>query len=239
MTDQTVGAQPEGATGPPAAELATRGFIGRPWPTILAATFAGLFAMSLSFMVALPILVSMVALFAGILLVFGFRTGDMRYRLTADGLQRSFRPLAARFFHLPGREQTFRFDQMRFYRRDRDWSRYRVQEVESLTIGVRRPPYRIVIHDMIDKAEFGAFADRFEQLAARDITEIPRKPGFYQSVWAMLLTALFAVIAVVLILLFAIGMLNPTGIFRLLVVIIPGVIYMAWRVTAAHRRSSD
>jgi hypothetical protein len=177
----------------------------------------------------------MVALFAGILLVFGFRTGDMHYRLTEEGLYRSFRPLAARFLNLSGREQTFGFADMRFYRRDRDWSRYRAEEVESLVVGVRKPPYRVVIHDMIDKAAFGAFADRFEALARRVARPVERRPGFYQTIWAKLLTAVFAVMAIALIAAFLAGMLGPTGIFRLLIVIIPGVIYMGWRVLRGPR----
>lgn len=236
MSDEAIGAPSAGSVASPVTELATRGFVGRPWPTILTATVAGLFAMSVTFAFGLPILLSMVGLFAGILLVLGFRAGDMAYRLTDDGLHRSFRPLAASTFGLRGREQVFRFDDMRFYRRDRDWSRYRMQEIESLTIGVRQWPYRVVIHDMIDKAAFGAFADRFEQLAGRAGTEIPRKPGFYQSIWAKLLTAVFAVMAVALILALAFGLLSLTGIFRLLIVIIPGVIYMTWRVFAPRRK---
>lgn len=224
-TDQSGGAR---------ATLETRGFIGRPGPTILAATGAGLLGMWISFAFDPPIVVSMAALFAGILLVLGFRAGEMRYRLTGAGLSRSFRPLLARYLRLPGREQSFRFDEMRFYRRDRDWSRYRAEEVESLTIGVRRPPFRVVIHDMIDKGAFGAFADRFEQLAGQAETVVARRPGFYQSIRALLLTAVFAVMAAGLLAAFFANMIGPTGIFRLLIVIIPGVIYMGWRVVRAR-----
>lgn len=221
------------------ATLATRGFVGRPAPTIAAATAAGLFAMSISFAFEPPILVPMVALVAGILLVLGFRAGDMRYRLTADGLHRSFRPLAAGVFGLAGREQSFGFDAMRFYRRDRDWSRYRAEEIETLTIGLRRPPFRIAIHDMMGKAAFDAFADRFEELAAgREAAgagAIERRPGFYQSIWAKLITVVFAIAAVGLTIAFFAGLLSPTGVFRLLIVIIPGVIYMGWRVLNARK----
>ncbi|MEP0322661.1 hypothetical protein [Bauldia litoralis] len=216
------------------ADLATRGFIGRPGPTILAATGMGLLAMTLSFAFDSPMLVSMAALFAGILLVLGIRAGDMRYRLTGEGLGRSFRPLLWRYLGLRSREQFFRFSDMRFFRRDRDWSRYRAEEVESVTIGVRRPPFRVVIHDMIDKPSFGAFADVFERLAGQGETFVERRPGFYESVWAILLTALFVAVAVVLIGFFVAGALSPTGVFRLLIVIIPGVIYMVWRVSSAR-----
>ncbi|MCB1486485.1 MAG: hypothetical protein KDJ88_03390 [Bauldia sp.] len=238
-TGETIGEQSAAAGDQQSgaeAELLTRGFIGRPWPTILLATFAGMLTMSVAILAGLPMIVSTAALFVGIFLVFGFRTGDMGYRLTPEGLARSFRPLAARLVKLPGRKQSFRFEDMRFYRRDRDWSRYRAQEVESLVIGVRKPPYRIVIHDMIDKAAFGEFADLFESFAARAPRPVERRPGFYQTIWAKLVTLVFAVFAVALVAAFFAGILSPTGIFRLLIVIIPGVIYMAWRVTRGRRQ---
>lgn len=254
---------PAGAFPPKAARIAgpgapdvlvslqTRGFIGRPGRTILFATVAGMFAMSVTFAFSPPFFVPMAGLIGGIMLVYGFRTGDMRYTLTNEGLNRSFRPLAARVFGLKGREQSFRFDEIRYYRRDRDWARYRAEEVESLKLAVSRPPYRIVITDMLGKDAFADFADIFEALAAGQRREtgagakgqavggkvpvIERRPGFYQTIWAKLLTAVFAIMAIALIVAFLAGMLSPTGVFRLLIVIIPGVIYMGWRVLRGRR----
>jgi len=211
------------------AEFEARGFVGRPGLTITVAATAGLFAMAISFAFEPPVTVSMLALVAGVLLVLGFRAGDTRYRLTAAGIHRSFRPLAASLFRLPVRAQFFPLTDIRFYRRERDWSRYRAEEVESLTLALRRPPYRMVIHDMADRPGFLAFADRFEELAANDQAPIRRKPGFYQTGWAKGITVVFAALAAGLVVLFAMGMLGPTAVFRLLVVIVPGVLYMAYR----------
>jgi hypothetical protein len=204
------------------AELSTRGFVGRPGPTIALATVAGMLAMSVAFTFEPPIFVPMLLLVGGILLVIAFRVGDVRYRLGPEGLERSFRPLAARLFGLRGREQSFRFEDVRFYRRDRDWSRYRAKEVESLVIGLRVSPYRLVIHDLMGRDAFTAFADRFEAMITERGGGIERRPGFYDSIWALPLTGVFTAAALVLCGVLLIEGLGPTNAFRLLIVIVPG-----------------
>jgi hypothetical protein len=215
------------------AALATRGFVGRPGRTIGTATLAGLLAMGVSFAVTPSPFVAMAALFVGILAVFGFRSGDVAFRLTADGLHRTF----AAFAGLRRREHFFPFADMRFYRRERDWSRYRQEEVERLVVALRRPPFRIVIHDMMGRSAFEVFAGRFEEIAAA--AGIVRRPGFYGTVWAKLLLVVFTIAAGGLIVLLALGTLSPTNTFRLFVVILPGVGYMGWRILARPRRGVD
>lgn len=221
------------STSPPdgdvVAVLETRGFVARPGRTIAAATLFGLLAMSASFAVSSSPFVGMAGLFAGILAVFGLRAGDIGFRLTTKGLHRTFRPFAG----IGGRgrrEQFLAFADMRSFRRDRDLSRYRQDEVERLVIALRRPPYRIVIHDMMGKEAFADFADRFGELAAA--AGVPRRPSFYATLWAKLLLAVFALAAGGLLVLLALGTLSPTNTFRLMVVILPGVAYMGWRVLA-------
>ena len=219
--------QPSAPDGSTVAVLATRGFVHRPGRTLATATLAGLLAMGAAFAISTSPFVAVAALFAGILAVFGLRTGDVDFRLTASGLHRTFVPFAG----LGGRgrrEQFFPFADMRAFRRDRDLSRYRQVEVESLTVLLRRPPFRVVVHDMMDKAAFARFADHFEALAVA--AGVPRRPGFYATLWARLLLLVFAVAAGVLLVLFALGSLSPTSAFRLMVVILPGVSYMGWRV---------
>jgi hypothetical protein len=71
--------------------------------------------------------------------------------------------------------------------------------------------------------------------ARRSGPVIERRPGFYQSIWAKLLTAVFVVVAGALIVAWLAGLLSPTGMFRLLIVVIPGVIYMVWRTFGRRR----
>lgn len=224
------------ADGQTIAVLSTRGFVARPGRTIAAATFAGLLAMGISFAVSSSPIVGMLALFAGILAVFGLRTGDVDFRLTREGLHRTFVPFAG----IGGRgrrEQVFAFTDMRSFRRDRDLSRYRQEEVERLVITLRRPPFRIVIHDMMGKEAFADFADRFGELATA--AGVPRRPSFYASLWAKLLLAVFALAAGGLLVLQAVGTLSPTNTFRLMVVILPGVAYMGWRILARPRDGAE
>lgn len=228
---------PEGESGAETvASLATRGFVRRPGRTIAMATLAGLLAMQISFVVTPSPLVAVAALLAGMLLVLGTRAGDVRLRLTSEGIHRSFVPFAD-LGSRRERELFVPFAAMRSYRRDRDWSRYRSREVESLVIAFRGPPFRLVIHDMIDQPAFAAFAERFEALAAR--AAVPRRPGFYATLWAKLLLAMFAAAAGVLVVFLAAGTLSPTNSFRLLVVILPGVGYMGWRILGSHGHASD
>ncbi|MBK8557713.1 MAG: hypothetical protein IPL65_19080 [Lewinellaceae bacterium] len=58
---------------------------------------------------------------------------------------------------------------------------------------------------------------------------IVRKPGFYKTIWAKLLTMFFAVFSLVMLLLLFSGSLSWTSAFRLLVFILPGTAYMVWR----------
>lgn len=214
------------------ATLATRGFVARPGRTIALATVCGLLAMSASFALSLSPFVGMAALVAGILAVFGLRAGDVDFRLTREGLHRTFVPFAGLGGRSP-RAQVFAFSEMRSWRRDRDYSRSRQEEVEQLVIALRRPPYRIVIHDMMGKDDFAVFADRFSALASA--AGIPRRPGFYATLWAKLLLVVFALAAGALLALYAAGTLSPTNTFRLMVVILPGVGYMGWRILGGPR----
>jgi len=224
------------ADGGAIAVLSTRGFVARPGRTIAVSTFAGLLAMGASFAVSSSPVVGILSLFAGVLAVFGLRTGDVDFRVTAKGLHRTFVPFAG----IGGRgkrEQFFALADMRSWRRDRDLSRYRQGEVERLVIALRRPPFRIVIHDMMGKEAFTHFADRFAGLATA--AGVPRRPGFYATLWAKLFLVVFAVAAGGLLVLLALGTLSPTNTFRLMVVILPGVAYMGWRILARPPPGAD
>lgn len=214
------------------ATLATRGFRARPGLTIAAATLAGIAAMAVTFALALPVVVSLAALIAGILAVLALGAADIAWRIAADGIHRRGRPLAAAFLELRPRDRMFRFADIRHYRRETDLSRFH-GEVERLTLALRVWPFRIVIHDMAGREPFRAFAAVFERYAAA--RGIPRRPGFYDTVWAKLVTFGFAAAALVLAALHMAGALSGTAAFRLSAVIVPGVLYMAWRTFGPRR----
>lgn len=220
---------------PPAlATLHTRGFAGHPGKTIALATYAGLFAVGTIAAIGLHPFIGAVGMIAAIVTVLALGAGDTNVQLTNDGIERLVTPMAARFIALPPRQHWIPFSAIRAYRRDRDLSRFH-GEVAFLTLSLRRPPYRVTIHDRQGAAAFAAFADAFEGLAAHH--GINQRPGFYSTIAALLLTVGFALSIVILAGLALTGALSATSLFRLLVIIIPGTLYMAYRTTAARRRS--
>ena len=245
LNDIKKAAANDGPRGGVLASLSTRGFVGHPGLTIGLATIAGLGLMNLTFLLGLPFLFSMAGLFAGILLVFGFGGGEMRYTLTTGGLERSFRPFAAEYIRIGGRRQTVRFSDIRSYRRDRDLGRDK-QEYAFLRLKLRKPPFRMTINSKSGRDAFEAFADAFEAQvsgqgspaeggtagdsnASKPSPVVRREKGFYDTWFAKGLTIVFAVVAVVLSVLQFTGTITGTNLFRLTVIIIPGVLYMAYR----------
>lgn len=218
---------------PTVPSLRTRGFAGHPVLSIAAVCAVGLLAVSVAAMVGIHPLISIPLHVAVIVAALAWLAGDARVRLTDEGIERTVTPLMAKFFAVPDRHQRLGFDDIRAYRRDSDRSRFR-GEVAFLTLSLRRPPYRVTIHDMSGKAEFEAFADAFEVLAARH--NIQRRSGFYQSVLARVLTLAFAAIAVALGVLAMNGSLSPQNLFRLWAIIVPGTMYIAYRVVTAGPR---
>jgi hypothetical protein len=226
---------PESQGLPVLATLQTRGIAGNPGTVIAAATLVGLFAMSLVIMADLPILLAAPALILGIVFVLSRKAGEMSVQLTESGIERTVTPMLARFVSMQPRHHSFAFADMRDYRRDHDRSRFR-GEVNFLSIRLSTRPSRVVIQDMGGEIDLSPFADAFEAMALRH--GIRKRPGFYQSVFARVLTALFAVLAIVLSGFALFGMLSPTSLFRLLAIILPGTLYMIWRVRKDARRTS-
>lgn len=218
---------PEPGRSPVRATLRTRGFAGNPGTVIATATIVGLLAMSVVILADLPILVAVPALLLGIVSVLARNAGDMVLHLTETGIERTVTPMLARYLPVKPRHQRFAFADMRSFRRDHDRSRFR-GEVSFLSIGLSKPPFRLLIQDMGGEIDLGPFAEAFETMATRH--GVRRRPGFYQTVFARVLTATFVVLALVLCGFALLGRLSPTHLFRLLAVILPGTTYMLWRV---------
>jgi len=219
---------------PALATLKTRGYAGRPGTTIALAGFAGLLVVWTTAAAGLHPLIRVAGLVATIVAVLAFKAGDIRVRLTNDGIERTVTPMAARFVALPPHRQWIPFDAIRSYRRDSDLSRFHGQ-VATLNLSLRRPPYRVTIHDMQGAAEYATFADAFERLAVQH--GIGQLPGFYSTLAARLLTVAFAAGGVVIAGLALAGALSMTSLFRALCIFVPGTIYMAYRTITARRGS--
>ena len=232
----TSGAEsPEPQALPTLATVRTRGIAGNPGTVIATATIVGLFAMSVVIMADLPVLIAVPALLLGIVFVLSRNAGEMVVHLTESGIERTITPMLARFISMEPRHQSFTFEDIRSYRRDHDRSRIR-GEVSFLTLHLSKRPSRLVIQDMGGEVHLAPFADAFEALALRH--GIRKRPGFYQTVFARVLTALFVLLAIALSVFALLGVLSPSSLFRLLTIILPGTVYMIWRVRNGGPQSS-
>lgn len=220
---------------PTVAALRTRGFAIHPGLAMAAAGAVGLLTVTAAATAGLHPFVSVGLLLAVTVAVLMRLAGDATVRLTDAGIERTVSPLMARLVALPDRHQYIGFGDIRAYRRDSDRSRFR-GEVAYLTLSLRRPPFRVTIHDMGGKTAFEAFADAFEALAAR--YNIRRRHGFYQTAMAKVLTLAFAVAALAVAAFAVNGSLSPLNLFRLWAIIIPGTMYMTYRVVTARPRPS-
>ncbi|MEC5127113.1 hypothetical protein VSU19_10155 [Verrucomicrobiales bacterium BCK34] len=229
------------------AVLETNGFGSNPGLTIALATVAGMGAMFVLIMINLHPLFPMVGLLGGILATFGVFAGKMEYRLTSQGLSRYFRPFLRKFLSMKGQTQLFPFSEIESYQLEKDLSRS-MTEVETLKIKTQKPPYHVWINDQINPGGFRAFADAFiaqvesvnrknESSAAMNIASdapkpapIQRKKGFYESIPAKLLTALFIVATLALAAAFFLDYAKPPHLIRFAIIIVPGTCYMTYRV---------
>lgn len=236
-------------SGSDVVQVTTRTFRGSQVLGILVVTAVGMQLMMVVLMLRLPAAWAFVALLGGISVTLGFMAGDVVYSLDDQGVRRVWRPLASRFLKVKATERLVTWAQVEDYRHDRDLTRS-LQELEFLEIDVREPKARWVVTDRQDAPGFGTFRDAFlARVSAPDVatsgaaistndlsetitgraTEIRRRRGFYETIWAKLLSALFLVAALGWLGYAATGGLDRAQLFRFGVVIFPGLAYILWR----------
>jgi hypothetical protein len=234
----------------PITSFTTNSFISNPAETIIVAVFSGMGFMYITIFLGTPVIISMLALFGGILLVFGYRVGKVKYALYPFGIHQTIRRFMPDILGKKAEERLFTWNQINSYKIDRDMSKS-LKSYYFIKLYLNVPPKQIWITDQIDKDGFERFKFEFEKLvqehaniraendynprSMRNIEDIrpqyvKRKKGFYSTIFAKIVTLFFVVLSILL-LIFAIqsGM-RATNWFRLGVVIIPGTIYMVYRV---------
>lgn len=181
--------------------------------------------------------------------VLGLMTigGDAEYRVTDQGLERK---VTSMLFHRV-KEESFPWSMVRSYKEGRDlnrsWREYHFLEIHFRKAGTR---WKLTGED--DSPAFfafkAAFIDHVEALNRRhakgssdgnptEVRPIARKPVFYDTLWAKVFTALsyLFLAGVGVIYLAAPQLLGFTDLVRLVLVTLPGVIYLSWRMLR-HRR---
>jgi hypothetical protein len=231
------------------AVMRCRVFRGHQGRSLLLAVWIGMTATSLVVALGVPPLVAPLLLIAILALAIGALAGEATYRLTSYGVQREHR----RFLGGDTKVELAAFADLRSYRHDRELSRS-LQEYEYLELDRARGP-RWILTSRQDAEGFRRFRDAFLAAVAapraaagsapapasdaRSSPPLPRRHGFYQSALGKLLSLAFALASVLLIAAAALGALDPTALFRLAFVIVPGTAYLLYRCFRAPRVAAD
>lgn len=242
-------------------QFTTNGFVGNPMSVIAMATLSGMMFMSVGIMVGLPPLLGMVLLFGGILLVYGYKVGKVQYTIKSDGIHMRIRRFIPYWLKKKEKEKVIRWDNIKSYRNDMDWSR-RFKEYEFIKLYLNVSPRQIWITDQRDKTGFQKFRDAFLKELGHADTEpgvaevkpkrkenevvqdesmfktskpaphshIKRRKSFYKTFFAQVLTIIFIATTVGI---WIYGEQNGqklTHFIRLRYVLVPGTVYMVFRV---------
>ncbi len=233
------------------ASLHTNGFVANPMSSIAIATVCGMGFMFVTILLGAPILISMVGLFGGILLVYGYRVGKVTYDLYEDGIQMSIRRFIPYYLKKKEEQRFVAWKYIKSFKNDFDQQRGG-GEYEFLKLYLSKSPGEIWITDQHDKSGFQAFRDAFKEVVRKEHeastktqlgeqqsekvsvktkpTHLIEKVGFYKTITAKVITILFILIAAGLVVLNQTQGLSFRNLFRLELVIIPGVAYMVYRV---------
>jgi hypothetical protein len=234
----------------PITSFTTNSFVYNPTKTIISAVFAGMGFMFITIFLGAPIIVSMLALFSGILLVYGYRIGKVKYALYPFGIHQTIRRFIPDILGKEAEERLITWNFINSYKIDKDLSKS-LKPYHFIKLYLNVSPKEIWITDQINKDGFDKFKFEFEKLIQeheniraendfnpRSISNvedirpqyIKRKKGFYSTIFAKIVTLFFLVVSILLLMYAIKSGMRATNWFRLGVVIIPGTIYMVYRV---------
>jgi len=221
----------------------------------MVATMVGMTAMMVGIMIGLPIVANMAILMGSIYAIIRWRSGKATYSLDSKGFTQVIKP----FWGSTPTIRRIEFNDIKSYVTGRDRKRD-LEEFHFLKIKLKRSHASIVISDQKgDKEAFANFRDHFEKMVelnnddprpsststsmgkrsyAKSATKprsqqnqkVIKRKNFYERPFAKVLTLFFIVTCLFFLVLWYNGMMNIRNLFRLLVIIIPGTIYMVSRV---------
>ena len=224
----------------------TQGFADNPTESIAMATGVGMAFMFLGILLGASVWLSMALLIGGILAVYGYRAGSVEYLLYTWGIEQRLRRFIPYQFAKKESTRRILWSDIKSFKNDRDLSRSQ-GEYEYLKFYLKTAPGQIWITDQKNKPGFEQFRTSFlEAVKSPESAEQPdsvrstttvapkplveRKPGFYDTFWAKVLTIFLMVIVVGLILYRATSEMKFSQWFRLEFILIPGTMYMVYRV---------
>jgi hypothetical protein len=230
------------ASETPINSYRTKSFLtGGLWRNIVLTVFISMGSMMLLMSIGVPAIFATVFFLLAIYFSIKALSGNATYYLYSWGFRQEISPF---WKYKKSISRTFTWDDLSSYQSGIDLNRSH-QEYNYLNLNLKRAPKHIQLSDAnADMGSFLTFRKDFENLMDNatvntlDTTleqkkrkPIKRKADFYATIWAKLLT-LFFVFLCVAILTFALyyGPMGASSWFKLSVIIIPGTIYMVWRV---------
>ncbi|MCB9245484.1 MAG: hypothetical protein H6606_03560 [Flavobacteriales bacterium] len=222
----------------PLSTFACGGFIhGSVWSNVMLVTMISLPVMFLLISIGMHSLLVILAFVFSIFALLKWRSGHMTYSLYDWGFEQYVVPSWAKKQPIL---RKFKWENVLSYQVGADMSRG-LREYNYLKIKLNQAPHKIQLSDaQADLDQFLAFKDQFEELVnhynsnvstSTPVGQVKRRKDFYQTFWAKLITAFFIALCVGLIW-FAINAdsIRTTNLYRIVAVIIPGTMYMAYRV---------
>lgn len=221
---------------PDSSRFSSRSVLGPPLLTLLSAVLIGLGALSVLIMLSASPILAAAGLFLTLWVVIGRGVGDIEYTITPEGLEMAATPLLHGSDDAPIK-QTLPWKRVRSLEHKTDVSRA-FREFRQVRLRVRGYPYRVWITDSENTPNFDRFCDALtarveavnRERIRSDESLISVKPDFYERPVARVVFAVFALMAVGLLGAAGVGMLSATNLIRLGLVILPGVLYMAYRL---------
>lgn len=134
----------------------TKGFVKNPISTILLATFVGMMLMFVVMSTGLGVIPSMLGLFGGIYLVYGFQVATIDYEISSDGIHQNIRRLLPYKLNKKESKRLIKWEDIKSYKNDTDFSR-QLQEYEFIKLYLRKKPKEIWITNQRNKHGFEEF----------------------------------------------------------------------------------
>lgn len=243
----------------------TNSFLQQPLVVLAAATLAGLTAMFASLQAGGGGIVSTVALVGGIGLVLGFGAGKATFTIHPAGIGQQ----VVSFLPLPGKPQGitrfFAWQQIMAYKCDEDMNRSG-QPYEYIKLFLSVAPGEVWITNQKDKEAFAQFRTVFlaqvalarEAAAAEAATPqatpgtsasralqasatpiLREKKSFYTTRFAKGLTVVFIILTCLLLWVGLQGTLQQYQLDKILFIMLPGTVYMSYRVFFFPKHTPD
>jgi hypothetical protein len=198
--------------------------------------------------------IAVAALLGGIYVSLMFMTGASEFTLNPNGISRQIATSLKLGKNKSPKQDFFKWSQIQWFKEGTDRGRYSA-EYRFLTVHFKNgTEWMITDNNGVRKADFEVFLDTFKKLVAeynalaaaspaasassadqQTSTKAPelirQRKTFYETIWAKAFTVLLGFfIAGIIFLMFTTSYVGATSMFKLFVVLIPGFIYMWYRV---------